>query len=699
MVGWPALLRRRKISARYLFGLDRGQGTARFLGPAAPPVIGPNVLWDSIIRINPNGTGLFNNQLTGVVTPLSTADISVSGDEFSASVPLSLLLPAATRSPQEWTYNLWPRNGIGQNVQVSDLAPDDGNSPVQAIPEPTSLTLCGIFALGMLGYGWRRKKEKMNPKKKSLALRLLAPLCAVLLHAVVEVRPAYAAAGDTYNLSTLGGTNSAGHDINDAGQVVGSAQDALGRWRAFLWESSRGMTDLGTTNGYNEARAHAISNSGSVVGAEYDSVTGAPQAFAWTPNQPNGTTGTMTSLARDSYSTAADINAAGHVVGTSTYAYFVDDGSCTPDHPYYPNCGPGGTWYYEPSAVLWQNGVGSDLTNSSSPKAANAINNAGQVTGYNAEHAFRYEDTPGPGGVVHDLGTLGGSTSVGNAINNTGQVVGDSYIAGDTTQHAFRYTGTPGAGGVMVDLGTLGGTSSHAYDINDAGFVVGVADRAAGAGGGSWATLWLNDAGNTVVDLDAWLNAINPALSVYWRLNEARGINNYGLITGSGIYDDGPGGMSDGYRAFVLDASSLVSVPAIPGDFNHDGAVDSADYVIWRKTGGTSAGYNAWRANFGQPPGAGATGSAGAFPETIPEPASLSLLLVAVMALLTRKTRRNRSDFLAAAIRGSRIARRELRAAIRSNAKIMRSGDVPIDRSHDLPLAADSMTAAFPSPS
>src|SRR5687768_4785509 len=110
---------------------DRGQGTARFIGPAAPPIIGPNVLWDSIVRINPNGTGLFNNIIAGVVTPLNPSDIIISGNEFIASVPLSLLSPAATRPPQEWTYNLWPRNGIGQNVQVSDLAPDDGDSPVQ----------------------------------------------------------------------------------------------------------------------------------------------------------------------------------------------------------------------------------------------------------------------------------------------------------------------------------------------------------------------------------------------------------------------------------------------------------------------------------------------------------------------------------------------------------------------------------------
>ena len=153
------------IGGLYLFGLDRGQGTPRFLGAAAPPVIGPNVLWDSIVRINPDGTGLFNNALAGVVTPLAAADISINGSEFTASVPLSLLLPNAILPPEQWTYNLWPRNGIGQNVQVSDLAPDDGNSPVQLVPEPASLGLSGLGALGLLGYGWRRRGNPSPIKK------------------------------------------------------------------------------------------------------------------------------------------------------------------------------------------------------------------------------------------------------------------------------------------------------------------------------------------------------------------------------------------------------------------------------------------------------------------------------------------------------------------------------------------------------
>jgi len=40
-----------------------------------------------------------------------------------------------------------------------------------------------------------------------------------------------------------------------------------------------------------------------------------------------------------------------------------------------------------------------------------------------------------------------------------------------------------------------------------------------------------------------------------------------------------------------------------PGDFNHDGTVDGADYVVWRKGSGTkytAADYDSWRTHFGQ---------------------------------------------------------------------------------------------------
>jgi len=39
---------------------------------------------------------------------------------------------------------------------------------------------------------------------------------------------------------------------------------------------------------------------------------------------------------------------------------------------------------------------------------------------------------------------------------------------------------------------------------------------------------------------------------------------------------------------------------ATNGDFNLDGKVDAADYVVWRKNGGTPNQYNDWRRNFGE---------------------------------------------------------------------------------------------------
>ena len=45
----------------------------------------------------------------------------------------------------------------------------------------------------------------------------------------------------------------------------------------------------------------------------------------------------------------------------------------------------------------------------------------------------------------------------------------------------------------------------------------------------------------------------------------------------------------------------LLQVPeSTPGDYNQDGNIDAADYVVWRKTDGTQTGYDTWRAHFDQ---------------------------------------------------------------------------------------------------
>src|SRR6476660_9017031 len=84
---------------------------------------------------------------------------------------------------------------------------------------------------------------------------------------------------------------------------------------------------------------------------------------------------------------------------------------------------------------------------------------------------------------------------------------------------------------------------------------------------------------------------------------------------------------------------NLTITAVLSGDFNSDNVVDAADYVIWRKTNGTRANYDAWRAHFGQTTGGGSSLNAA----SIPEPTTFATLTSAIALIIFTRPRKSES--------------------------------------------------------
>jgi hypothetical protein len=118
----------------------------------------------------------------------------------------------------------------------------------------------------------------------------------------------------------------------------------------------------------------------------------------------------------------------------------------------------------------------------------------------------------------------------------------------------------------------------------------------------------------------------------------ASAFNNLGQLVFWASFTDGSEGV------FVSNA-----VAHVPGDFNTDGTVDAADYVVWRKGLGTTYDqddYGLWRANFGASlgPGSGsALPSAEPLSAAVPEPSTLALLVISSALRLYRQRGRQNS--------------------------------------------------------
>ena len=241
------------------------------------------------------------------------------------------------------------------------------------------------------------------------------------------------------DLGTLGGANSSGVDINEAGQITGTSDAPSdfypnGTTRAFFWgPDTRAMqtvepisdSEQERWDGFGYSYAVAINNAGRVAGYwDTSHVFYVQSAFVWNPQ-----TGQRQPFSIVAYTRALDINDSGQVMLFGT------------DH--------GGG----PAGYRWNT---ADNTIDAVGEGPVAMNEAGQVAGWTefqvpptpddpapyVRHSFFWDTTHG----IVDLGTLGspgGSATfdpseAGMAINNAGEVTGTSMTA-DGVQHAFLW--------------------------------------------------------------------------------------------------------------------------------------------------------------------------------------------------------------------------------------------------------------------
>lgn len=129
----------------YVIGVNTGTGLIAPFGGIGEP----NVIFNQAIVVQKSGAAAVSG------TPLSA---TISGNMFSVIAPLSAL-PSTGFKPTQYGFNLWPRNGLGNNNQISDFAPQ--NATLSA-PEPSTWAML-VAGFGLLGGVLRRSRRAMSP--------------------------------------------------------------------------------------------------------------------------------------------------------------------------------------------------------------------------------------------------------------------------------------------------------------------------------------------------------------------------------------------------------------------------------------------------------------------------------------------------------------------------------------------------------
>ncbi len=372
---------------------------------------------------------------------------------------------------------------------------------------------------------------------------------------------------------------------------------------AFLWTSSANPIDLnpaGFTNSYIWA-----ANGTHQVGYAANNRTGLGHGYLW-----SGTAASGIDLTPAGYSLAAvyessDSRQVGSVAGTPNN--FVDHAA---------------TWSGSAASFVDINPANFTTSKALNLDATHEIGSgSGPLTG-NAEHALFWTD----GGAAVDLHPAGFASSEGQAVRD-GREVGLGYFGVGGEPQALLWVG---ASPVATNLTPIGFGGSIATDVSANG-VVGYTST---TGSAPHAAYW-SDSAASFVDLHALLG---PSFVN----SQAFSIGEDGTIYGTALDS-----------ANVYHAVSWTATPALAGDYNGNGVVDAADYVVWRATlgstidlrangdnTGASAGkideadYNVWRLAFGN---SAAVGAARLDVAVVPEPAiNLLVVLLAAFAWIRR---------------------------------------------------------------
>lgn len=133
----------------YVIGVNTGLGAIAPFGSIGQP----DVRFDRALVIFKDGSGV--EGIGG--TPLPAGSVTISGNQFTAHVPLSLL-PSTGFTPLQYGFNLWPRNGLNpqDNGEIADFAPENALLAIAPVPEPATWMLM-IAGFGVAGSALRRR--------------------------------------------------------------------------------------------------------------------------------------------------------------------------------------------------------------------------------------------------------------------------------------------------------------------------------------------------------------------------------------------------------------------------------------------------------------------------------------------------------------------------------------------------------------